>query len=38
MQGYDRNDAACYDFLSRGVPGDVEFYLEDIRRAGSPRT
>ena len=23
-------------FLSRGMPGDVEFYLEEIRRAGSP--
>ena len=36
MQEYDRYDAAYYDFLSRRMPGDVEFYLEEIRRAGSP--
>ena len=36
MREYDRTNAAYYDFLSRGMPGDVEFYLKEIRGTGSP--
>jgi SAM-dependent methyltransferase len=36
VQQFDRTDAAYYDFFSKGMPGDVEFYLEEIRKAGSP--
>jgi ubiquinone/menaquinone biosynthesis C-methylase UbiE len=36
MKEYDRADAAFYDFYSLGVEGDVQFYLEEARKAGSP--
>lgn len=35
MEEYDRGDALFYDSYSTGVPGDVEFYVEEARRAGS---
>ncbi len=34
MREYDRLDAAFYDYYSLGVPGDVEFYVEEAQRAG----
>jgi len=36
MEEYDRQDALFYDHYSTGVPGDVEFYVEEARKAGSP--
>ena len=36
MQQIDRTDAAYYDFFSKGNPGHLEFYLDEIRKAGSP--
>ncbi|HUV93888.1 MAG TPA: class I SAM-dependent methyltransferase, partial [Anaerolineae bacterium] len=36
MEEYDRSDARFYDYYSTGVPGDVRFYVEEARRAGSP--
>jgi len=33
---YDRQDALFYDHYSTGVPGDVEFYVAEAQRAGSP--
>ena len=36
MEEHDRQDALYYDYYSTGVPGDVEFYVEEARRAGSP--
>ena len=36
MKEYDRVDAAFYDFYSPGTEGDVQFYLEEAQKAGSP--
>lgn len=36
MDEYDREDALYYDHYSTGVPGDVEFYVAEAVRAGSP--
>ncbi len=36
MQQFDGADAAYYDLIATGLPGDVAFYLSEIRRAGSP--
>jgi SAM-dependent methyltransferase len=36
MEEYDRADAAFYDYSFTGVEGDVQFYLEEARRVGSP--
>lgn len=36
MEEYDRQDALFYDHYSTGVPGDVEFYVAEARKAGSP--
>lgn len=36
MEEYDRQDALFYDHYATGVPGDIEFYVEEARRAGSP--
>jgi SAM-dependent methyltransferase len=36
MREYDRGDAAMYDYYSTGVEGDVEFYVDEAEKAGSP--
>ena len=36
MKEYDRTDAAFYDYYSTGLEGDVPFYVEEARKAGSP--
>ncbi|MDP6421030.1 MAG: class I SAM-dependent methyltransferase [SAR202 cluster bacterium] len=36
MQQFAGADAVYYDSIATGLPGDVEFYLSEIRRAGSP--
>jgi SAM-dependent methyltransferase len=36
MGEYDRADAAFYDVYSTGTDGDLPFYVEEARRAGSP--
>ncbi len=36
MKEYDRIDASFYDYYSTGIEGDVEFYVEEARKAGSP--
>lgn len=36
MKEYDRLDAAFYDYYSPGVEGDVQFYVEEAQKAGSP--
>jgi ubiquinone/menaquinone biosynthesis C-methylase UbiE len=36
MKEYDRLDAALYDYYSGGLEGDVEFYVEEAQKAGSP--
>src|SRR4051794_22064190 len=36
MYGYERIHAAFYDITSEGLEGDVQFYLEEARAAGSP--
>jgi len=36
MDEYDRQDALFYDYYSAGVPGDVEFCVEEARKTGSP--
>ncbi len=36
MKEYDRVDAAFYDYYSTGLEGDVEFYVEEAQKAGSP--
>ncbi len=33
MREYDKVDASFYDYYSLGNPGDVEFYVEEARRA-----
>jgi SAM-dependent methyltransferase len=33
---YEGADATYYDLLSRGVPGDVELYVDEARRAAGP--
>src|SRR6478672_7335327 len=33
---YYANNAEYYDYVSPGIAGDVEFYVEEARRAGSP--
>ena len=35
MQKYDRIDAAKYEYIPGRISGDIEFYLEEIRSAGS---
>ena len=35
MKEYDRLDAAFYDYYSLGVEGDVQFYVEEAKKAGS---
>ncbi len=36
MKEYDATDAAFYDYYSTGLEGDVEFYVEEAQKAGSP--
>src|SRR5262245_15543552 len=36
MKEYDRLDAAFYDYYSLGLEGDVQFYIEEARKAGPP--
>lgn len=36
MEEYDRLDAAFYDYYSTGLEGDVEFYVAEAQKAGSP--
>jgi len=36
MYGYERVQAEYYDYTSQGLEGDLQFYLEEARRAGSP--
>ena len=36
MSEYDRADAAFYDAYSTGTGGDLPFYVEEARKAGSP--
>jgi ubiquinone/menaquinone biosynthesis C-methylase UbiE len=36
MQEYDRIDAEYYDYYSTGMEGDVAFYVEEAKKAGSP--
>jgi SAM-dependent methyltransferase len=36
MKEYDRVDAALYDYYQTGLEGDVPFYVEEARKAGSP--
>ncbi len=36
MREYERLDAAFYDHYAGGLEGDVPFYVEEARRAGSP--
>ena len=36
MKEYDRADAAFYDYYATGLEGEVQFYVEEARRAGSP--
>ncbi len=36
MSEYDRADAAFYDSYSTGTEGDLPFYVEEARQAGSP--
>lgn len=33
MREYDKIDASFYDHYSLGIPGDVDFYVEEARRA-----
>ncbi len=33
MREYDRADASFYDYYSLGIPGDVEFYVQEAQRA-----
>jgi ubiquinone/menaquinone biosynthesis C-methylase UbiE len=36
MEEYDRLDADYYDYYSTGLEGDVEFYVAEAQKAGSP--
>lgn len=36
MDEYGRTGASFYDFHSLGLEGDVQFYLEEVRKAGAP--
>ena len=36
MAEYNRLDSEFYDHYSLGLPGDVQFYVEEARKAGSP--
>ena len=36
MKEYDRLDAGFYDYYSTGLEGDVDFYVEEAVKAGSP--
>ena len=36
MKEYDRVDAAFYDYHATGLEGDVQFYVEEAQKAGSP--
>ena len=36
MEEYDRIDAEFYDYYSTGLDGDVQFYVEEAVKAGSP--
>ena len=36
MKEYDRLDAAFYDYYLLGLEGDMQFYVEEVQKAGSP--
>jgi ubiquinone/menaquinone biosynthesis C-methylase UbiE len=36
MKEYDREDAVYYDYYLHGLEGDVEFYIDEAKSAGSP--
>ena len=36
MNAYDEIDVAFYDYVSTGLTGDVQFYVEEAQKAGSP--
>jgi len=36
MKEYDRIDADFYDYYATGLEGDVQFYVEEAQKAGSP--
>ncbi len=36
MKEYDRADAAFYDYYAIGLEGDVQFYVEEAKKAGYP--
>jgi SAM-dependent methyltransferase len=36
MKEYERMDADIYDYFAPGLEGDIEFYVEEAKRAGSP--
>jgi SAM-dependent methyltransferase len=36
MEEYDRIDAEYYDYYSTGLEGDVDFYVAEAQKAGSP--
>ncbi len=35
MKEYDRADATLYDYYQTGLEGDIQFYVEEARKAGS---
>ena len=36
MEEYNRIDAVFYDYYATGLEGDVQFYVEEAQKAGSP--
>lgn len=36
MEEYGRAEAAFYDYYATGIEGDVQFYVEEAQKAGSP--
>ncbi|MBM3242291.1 class I SAM-dependent methyltransferase [Candidatus Poribacteria bacterium] len=36
MKEYDRTEAAFYDYYATGIEGDVQFYVEEAQKSGSP--
>jgi ubiquinone/menaquinone biosynthesis C-methylase UbiE len=36
MYGYERVQAEYYDYTSKGLEGDLQFYLDEAKRSGSP--
>jgi len=36
MKEYYQTEAAFYDYYSTGIEGDVQFYVEEVQKAGSP--